>query len=77
LTSYREPTDREFGGNSMARRVGKCINGCPSEQEIIAHGMRRTCYNKARRDRKAAVARCRRYEGRGLTKELESLVKLR
>lgn len=61
----------------MARRVGTCINGCPGEQEIVAHGMCRTCYNKSRRDAKEAEARGRRYEGRGLTKELEELIKLR
>jgi len=29
----------------MARRVGKCINGCPGEQVIVAHGTCRSCYN--------------------------------
>jgi hypothetical protein len=32
----------------MARRVGKCINGCSSEQELVAHG---TCYNETHPDR--------------------------
>jgi hypothetical protein len=56
----------------MARRVGKCTNGCSGEKTIVAFGMCRTCYNKTRRDAKAADARGRRYEGRGLTKELET-----